>query len=186
MNIIRTAIPDLVIIQPKVFGDARGFFLETFNVQRYRAIPQIQKTFVHPEGFVQDNHSHSAKGVLRGLHFQQQYPQGKLVWVTSGEVYDVAVDIRKHSPTFGRWVGVTLRASEHQQFYVPPGFAHGFCVMSPTADFHYKCTEYYHPEDEGSILWNDAELGINWPTPNPTLSAKDNVAGSLRDYLQQL
>lgn len=166
MKVINTAIPEVLIIEPKVFGDSRGFFLETFQAARY-AEAGI------PGPFVQDNHSRSAKGVLRGLHFQKQYPQGKLVYVTSGTVFDVAVDIRKDSPTFGKWVGITLSADEHQQFYVPPGFAHGFCVLSDSADFHYKCTDYYHPEDEGCIRWNDPNIGIEWPFTEPTLSAKD-------------
>jgi len=156
MKVIKTAIEGVLIIQPKVFGDSRGFFLETSNQARY-AEAGI------PGPFVQDNRSHSAKGVLRGLHFQKQYPQGKLVFVTSGSVFDVAVDIRKDSPTFGQWFGLTLTADEHQQFYVPPGLAHGFCVLSETADFQYKCTEYYHPEDEGSIRWDDPDIGIQWP-----------------------
>lgn len=169
MKVISTAIPEVLIIEPKVFGDSRGFFLETFQAARY-AEAGI------PGPFVQDNHSHSAKGVLRGLHFQKQYPQGKLVYVTSGTIFDVAVDIRKDSPTFGKWVGITLSADKHQQFYVPPGFAHGFCVLSDSADFHYKCTDYYHPEDEGCIRWNDPNIGIEWPLTEPTLSAKDATA----------
>ena len=175
MKVTQTAISGVLIIEPKVFGDARGFFLESFNAQRYKEQAGIQETFV------QDNHSHSAKGVLRGLHFQKTHPQGKLVWVTSGEVFDVAVDIRKDSPTFGKWVGVALTADSHTQFYVPPGLAHGFCVISETADFHYKCTDYYHPEDEGSIVWNDPDIGIEWPIDNPTLSEKDAKAEFLKD-----
>ncbi len=174
MKVIPTAIPEVVLIQPKVFGDERGFFLESYQDQRYAEIGL-------PERFVQDNHSRSAKGVLRGLHFQKQYPQGKLVHVTSGIVFDVAVDLRKDSPTFGKWVGVTLTADSHQQFYVPPGFAHGFCVISETADFHYKCTDYYHPEDEGSLRWDDPDVGITWPITTPTLSAKDAAAPFLKD-----
>lgn len=175
MKVIKTAIEGVLIIQPKVFGDARGFFLENWNQARY-ADAGI------PGTFVQDNRSHSAKGVLRGLHFQKQYPQGKLVFVTSGSVFDVAVDIRKDSPTFGQWVGVTLTAEEHQQFYVPAGLAHGFCVLSETADFHYKCTEYYHPEDEGCIRWDDPDIGIQWPlTEAPSLSPKDAKGSYLKD-----
>jgi dTDP-4-dehydrorhamnose 3,5-epimerase len=173
MNVIPQAIPEVLLIEPRVFGDSRGFFIETFNVERYAKIG-ISHTFV------QDNHSHSAKGVLRGLHFQKQFPQGKLVYVTSGIVFDVAVDIRQESPTFGQWVGVILKAEEHKQFYVPAGFAHGFCVLSDTADFHYKCTDYYHPEDEGSIRWNDPDIAIDWPLKNPTLSAKDANAPFLK------
>jgi len=174
MNVIPQAIPEVLLIEPKVFGDQRGFFLETFNVKRYAEVGIIQP-------FVQDNHSHSAKGVLRGLHFQKQFPQGKLVYVTSGTVFDVAVDIRKDSSTFGQWVGMILIAEEHKQFYVPAGFAHGFCVLSDIADFHYKCTDYYHPEDEGSIRWNDPDIGIQWHITQPTLSAKDANAPFLKD-----
>jgi len=174
MKITTTAIPGVFIITPKVFGDSRGFFLETFQAARY-AEAGISGHFV------QDNHSRSAKGVLRGLHFQRQHPQGKLVYVTVGSVFDVAVDIRKDSPTFGKWVGVTLSANEHQQFYVPPGFAHGFCVLSDTADFHYKCTDYYHPEDEDSLRWDDPDIGIQWPISEPLLSAKDANAPQLKE-----
>jgi dTDP-4-dehydrorhamnose 3,5-epimerase len=176
MKVIPTPLPGVMVIEPKVFGDTRGFFLETFHVERY-AQAGI------PGPFVQDNHSHSTKGVLRGLHFQKQYPQGKLVYVTSGMVFDVAVDIRSDSPTFGKWFGITLTAEQHQQFYLPPGCAHGFCVLSEQADFHYKCTDYYHPEDEGCIRWDDPEINIQWPINNPTLSAKDANAGYLRDLL---
>lgn len=176
MKVISTTLPGVILIEPKVFGDARGFFLETFHAERY-AQAGI------PDPFVQDNHSHSAKGVLRGLHFQKQYPQGKLVYVTSGMVFDVAVDIRPHSPTRGQWFGITLTAEKHQQFYIPPGFAHGFCVLSEQADFHYKCTDYYHPEDEGCIRWNDPEINIQWPINNPILSAKDANAKYLKDLL---
>ncbi len=176
MKVTKTKIAGVLIIEPKVFGDARGFFLETFNAKRYAEAGII-------ESFVQDNHSHSAKGVLRGLHFQKQYPQGKLVKVTQGSVFDVAVDIRQNSPTYGQWVGITLSAEKHTQFYVPPGLAHGFCVISETADFHYKCTEYYHPEDEGSIRWDDPEIGIQWPVTEPVLSDKDSNAMYFKDLL---
>lgn len=176
MKVIPTTLPGVIVIEPKVFGDTRGFFLETFHVERY-AQAGI------PGPFVQDNHSHSAQGVLRGLHFQKQYPQGKLVYVTSGAVFDVAVDIRPTSPTLGKWVGITLTAEQHQQFYIPPGFAHGFCVLSEQADFHYKCTDYYHPEDEGCIRWNDPEINIQWPINNPVLSAKDANAQCLKELL---
>jgi dTDP-4-dehydrorhamnose 3,5-epimerase len=175
MKVIETAIPGVLIIEPKVFGDSRGFFLEIFQATRYAEAGM-------PEPFVQDNHSHSAKGVLRGLHFQKQYPQGKLVYVTQGIVFDVAVDIRKDSPTFGKWVGITLSSEKHQQFYVPPGLAHGFCVVSEQADFHYKCTDYYHPEDEGSIRWDDPDIGIEWPINHPLLSTKDANAPYLKDW----
>lgn len=169
MNIIVTKLDGVKIIEPKVFGDQRGFFFESFQAQRYKenGIGAL---------FVQDNVSRSAYGVLRGLHYQLRYPQGKLVTVTRGEVFDVVVDIRKKSPTFGEWVGVYLNDENHHQLYVPPGFAHGFCVLSEVADFHYKCTEYYHPEDEHGILWNDKALAIDWPQLNviPILSEKDS------------
>jgi dTDP-4-dehydrorhamnose 3,5-epimerase len=174
MKVTTTTIPGVLLITPKVFGDSRGFFLETWNQARY-AEAGI------PGPFVQDNHSHSAKGVLRGLHFQKKFPQGKLVSVTRGTVFDVAVDIRKDSPSFGQWVGVTLSADDHQQFYVPPHLAHGFCVLSETADFHYKCTDYYHPEDEGCIRWDDPDLDIQLPIAKPELSAKDAKASYLKD-----
>jgi dTDP-4-dehydrorhamnose 3,5-epimerase len=166
MQVIPTDLPGVLLIEPTVFGDARGFFLESYHAQRY-AEAGI------PDHFVQDNHSRSQRGVLRGLHYQLTHPQGKLVWVTSGEVFDVAVDIRKGSPTFGRWVGVTLSADNHRQLYIPPGFAHGFCVLSETVDFLYKCTDFYHPEDEGGVLWCDPNIGVNWPVTTPVLSEKD-------------
>lgn len=174
MNVIQTKIPGALIFEPKVFGDERGFFLETFEDRRYREAG-IQ------ESFVQDNHSRSAYGVLRGMHGQKQHAQGKLVRVTSGEVFDVAVDLRKSSPAFGQWVGVKLTASNHTQFYVPPGCLHGFCVLSESADFLYKCTDYYHPEDEVALIWNDPEVGIEWPIENPQLSTKDAQAPLFKD-----
>ena len=168
MNIVPTALPDVLIIEPKVFGDARGFFFESFNARAFR-----QATGVALD-FVQDNHSRSAQGVLRGLHYQLQQAQGKLVRVARGSVYDVAVDVRKSSPTFGRWVGVELSESNQRQLWVPPGFAHGFLVTSASADFLYKTTDYYAPEHERSIAWNDPAIGIEWPlTGEPQLSAKD-------------
>ena len=167
MKVTRLAIPDVVLIEPKVFGDARGFFFECFN----------QKAFNEATGtnhqFVQDNHSRSAKGVLRGLHYQIQQPQGKLVRVVRGAVFDVAVDIRKSSPTFGRWVGAELSEDNQHQLWVPPGFAHGFLVLSDLADFLYKTTDYYAPQYERSILWNDSDLNIDWPIGEPILSNKD-------------
>jgi dTDP-4-dehydrorhamnose 3,5-epimerase len=174
MKVIETKIPGVLIIEPKVFGDSRGFFLESFNAARYAE-------YGIETNFVQDNHSRSSKGVLRGLHFQKQYPQGKLVSVTSGVVFDVAVDIRQDSSTFGQWVGIILSADEHKQFYIPPGLAHGFCVLSETADFQYKCTDYYHPEDEGSIRWNDSDIAIEWNISDPRLSEKDAKAPFLKD-----
>ena len=166
MNVIETPIVDVKLFEPKCFGDARGFFLETFSEQRYRDAGI-------DESFVQDNHSRSSKGVLRGLHYQLNYPQGKLVSVTRGEVLDVAVDIRVGSPTYGQWYGVVLNDENHRQMYVPPGLAHGFVVLSDTVDFVYKCTEYYHPEDEKGLLWNDPTIGIDWQIERPLLSERD-------------
>ncbi|EIF44761.1 dTDP-4-dehydrorhamnose 3,5-epimerase [gamma proteobacterium BDW918] len=179
MNVIQTKLKDCVIIEPKVFGDHRGFFLETFQADRYRDMAGISLPFV------QDNHSRSAKGVLRGLHFQKTKPQGKLVRVVSGEVYDVAVDIRPDSPSFGQWEGVILSEENKRQFWVPPGFAHGFVVLSDTADFEYKCTDYYDPSDEGSLIWNDPAMAITWPLKNPTLSDKDSKAPTFAELFQQ-
>mgnify|MGYP006444534021 CR=1 FL=1 len=175
MNVIDTCIDDVKIIEPKVFGDERGFFLETFQADRYVATAGINHTFV------QDNHSRSARGVLRGLHFQKTRPQGKLVRVVRGEVFDVAVDIRPDSPTFGRWQGVLLNEENKRQFWVPPGLAHGFVVLSDLADFEYKCTDYYDPADEGCLIWNDAEVGIDWPIEEPLLSAKDKAGSSFSE-----
>jgi dTDP-4-dehydrorhamnose 3,5-epimerase len=176
MNVIQTKLKDCVIIEPKVFGDHRGFFLETFQADRYRELAGISLPFV------QDNHSRSAKGVLRGLHFQKTKPQGKLVRVVSGEVYDVAVDIRQDSPSFGQWEGVILSEENKRQFWVPPGFAHGFVVLSDTADFEYKCTDYYDPSDEGCLIWNDPAMAISWPLDNPILSDKDCKAPTFAEW----
>ena len=175
MKISHSKLEGCVIIEPRVFGDERGFFLETFQAVRYEQEAGIDLPFV------QDNHSRSARGVLRGLHFQKTKPQGKLVRVVRGEVYDVAVDIRKGSATFGKWEGVILSEENKKQFWVPPGFAHGFVVLSDTADFEYKCTDYYDPSDEGSILWSDPDLDIPWPIANPVLSTKDESAKRLVD-----
>ena len=176
MKAIPTAIPDVLVLEPKVFGDARGFFLESFNQRAFN-----QATGLEVE-FVQDNHSRSAKGVLRGLHYQLQQPQGKLVRVVRGAVFDVAVDIRESSPHFGHWVGVELNEDNHRQLWIPPGFAHGFLVLSDSADFLYKTTDYYAPEHERAILWNDPSIGIDWPlTTEPLLSTKDKVASLLAD-----
>ncbi|MEM9275207.1 MAG: dTDP-4-dehydrorhamnose 3,5-epimerase [Cyanobacteria bacterium P01_F01_bin.143] len=176
MNIIKTKIPDVVIIEPKVFGDDRGFFMESFNAQKF-----TEATGVATE-FVQDNHSRSGKNVLRGLHYQIQQAQGKLVRVVAGEVLDVAVDIRKSSPTFGQWVSCLLSQENKRQFWVPAGFAHGFVVLSETADFLYKTTDYYAPAYERSILWNDPELNIDWQIlGEPILSAKDKSAPTLKE-----
>lgn len=176
MNVIETALPGVLIIEPKAFGDHRGFFLETFQVERYR-----EAGITLP--FVQDNHSRSQRGVLRGLHFQKTRPQGKLVSVSRGAVYDVAVDIDPASATYGQFVGVELNDDNHRQMWVPPGYAHGFCVLSEVADFQYKCTDFYFPADEGGLLWNDPEVNIPWPVENPQLSAKDRQNPSLRELL---
>lgn len=171
MKVTATAIPDVFIIEPQVFGDARGFFFESFNQAKFEA------AIGRPICFDQDNHSRSAKYVLRGLHYQIQQPQAKLVRVVQGEVFDVAVDIRKSSPTFGQWVGEVLSADNKRQLWVPEGFAHGFVVLSETAEFLYKTTDYYAPQFERSILWNDPAIGIQWPIQcEPTLSAKDQQA----------
>lgn len=174
MDIIQTDIPEVLHIHPKVFGDDRGFFMETYSATRYKEMG-IEHTFV------QDNHSRSAHGVLRGLHYQLKHPQGKLVRVVSGVVFDVAVDIRVGSPTFGKAVWSILSAGMKNQFWVPPGFAHGFCVVSESADFEYKCTDFYHPEDEGAVFWNDPDLNIPWPIDKPLLSGKDSQALCLKD-----
>jgi dTDP-4-dehydrorhamnose 3,5-epimerase len=174
MNVIQTAVQGALILEPKVFGDERGFFLESWN----------RKTFASlglELDFVQDNHSRSQQGVLRGLHYQIKQPQGKLVRVVSGEVFDVAVDLRQSSPTFGRWTAVKLSAENKRMFWVPPGCAHGFLTLSATADFLYKATDYYAPEHERSLLWNDPDLAIDWPlTDAPTLAAKDAAGTPLR------
>ena len=170
MNYIKTAIPEVVLIEPKVFGDDRGFFMETWQERAF----QENVTDV---SFVQDNHSKSSQGILRGLHYQIQNPQGKLVRVTQGSVFDVAVDMRKSSATFGQWVGFELSEENHKMLWVPAGFAHGFYVNSDTAEFVYKCTDYYAPEHERSLLWNDDDIGIEWPLVNgqpPLLSDKDS------------
>ena len=169
MKLIETAISDVKILEPKVFGDERGFFLESWNANTFAALGLDLQ-------FVQDNHSRSRQGILRGLHYQLQNPQGKLVRVTQGAVFDVAVDIRRSSPTFGQWVGVELSANNHRMLWVPAGFAHGFYVLSESADFQYKCTDFYNQAAEKSILWNDSDLNISWPLVNgqaPLLSAKD-------------
>jgi dTDP-4-dehydrorhamnose 3,5-epimerase len=176
MKIIPTAIPDVLILEPKVFGDERGFFYESFNQQQFAA-----HTGLNPQ-FVQDNHSRSARHVLRGLHYQIQQAQGKLVRVTTGAVYDVAVDIRQDSPTFGQWVGVTLSAENKRQLWLPPGMAHGFLVLSEFADFLYKTTDYYAPQYDRCILWNDPDLAIDWPLQGaqPILSHKDQAGCRLK------
>jgi dTDP-4-dehydrorhamnose 3,5-epimerase len=169
MQVVPTAIPEVLIIEPKVFGDARGFFFESYNARAFAQVTGLDLNFV------QDNHSRSARGVLRGLHYQLKQTQGKLVRVVRGSVYDVAVDVRRSSPTFGRWVGVELSESNQRQLWVPAGFAHGFLVTSESADFLYKTTDYYAPEHERCIAWNDPAIGIAWPLEGgaPALSAKD-------------
>lgn len=178
MNVIQTELPGVLIIEPKVFGDHRGFFLETFQVERYRDIGITLP-------FLQDNHSRSPRGVLRGLHFQRTRPQGKLVSVSRGAVYDVAVDINPASSTCGRYVGVELSEENHRQLWIPPGYAHGFCVISDLADFCYKCTDLYIPQDEGGLIWNDLDINIPWPIENPLLSEKDQKNISLRKLLDE-
>ncbi|MBK5074417.1 dTDP-4-dehydrorhamnose 3,5-epimerase [Budviciaceae bacterium CWB-B4] len=175
MKVKNTKITGVKIIQPKVFGDNRGFFLETYEKYRYQEILDINLDFV------QDNYSRSQKGVLRGLHFQRINPQGKLVRVVRGEVFDVAVDIRPESPTFGQWEGVILSEDNKTQFWIPPGLAHGFVVLSDIADFEYKCTDYYNPASEGCLIWNDPDIGIEWPIDNPLLSDKDKLGKTFKD-----
>ena len=175
-TVIQTAIPDVLILEPKVFGDSRGFFFESFNAKDFANVTGLNVSFV------QDNHSRSSKGVLRGLHYQVQQTQGKLVHVTQGAVFDVAVDIRKSSPTFGKWLGCELSDSNHRQLWIPPGFAHGFIVLSESADFFYKTTDYYAPAHERCIAWNDSSIGINWPEGiTPLLSTKDQQGLALAE-----
>jgi dTDP-4-dehydrorhamnose 3,5-epimerase len=168
MNVVPTALPGVVIVEPRVFEDRRGFFFESYHAERY-------KTLGLPERFVQDNHSLSVPGTVRGLHYQLRQPQGKLIRVISGSVFDVAVDIRRGSPSFGRWVGVELSAANKRQLYVPPGFAHGFCVPQEESELEYKCTDYYAPEDERGVAWNDPTIGIAWPVTSVLLSDKDKA-----------
>lgn len=168
IRIRKSELPGVLIVEPRVFADHRGFFLETFHRRKY-AEAGLDVTFV------QDNHSRSSRNTLRGLHYQAKHPQGKLVWAATGEIYDVAVDIRRNSGTFGKWIGMNLSDTNHLQLYIPPGFAHGFCVLSDTADVIYKCTELYDPEDDFGIAWNDPEIAIRWPVSEPILSPKDNA-----------
>ncbi len=178
MKVVETILPGVLIIEPKVFGDQRGFFKETFSAERYREMAGIELPFV------QDNHSRSRKGVLRGLHFQKSRPQGKLVGVTSGAVFDVAVDVDPDSATFGRYVGVELTEINHRQLWIPPGYAHGFCVISDVVDFTYKCTDYYNPKDEGGLAWNCPEVAIQWPLADPHLSEKDQHYPTLSELIK--
>ncbi|CAN5703722.1 dTDP-4-dehydrorhamnose 3,5-epimerase [soil metagenome] len=176
MNVIKTSLPEVIIMEPRVFGDERGFFYESFNAKNFAGLTGLEVQFV------QDNHSKSAKNVLRGLHYQILQSQGKLVRVTSGEVFDVAVDLRKSSPRFGQWTGATLSADNHRQIWIPPGFAHGFVVISDEAEFLYKTTDYWAPEHERCLQWNDPAIGIDWPmTELPVMSAKDQQGKSLAD-----
>jgi len=175
MNITKTKLPGVLILEPKVFPDDRGYFLETWNSTRYEQAGI-------PGPFVQDNISFSKKGILRGLHFQYPQSQGKLIQVLSGEVMDIVVDIRVGSSTFGQWIGEALSESNHKQIYVPPGFAHGYCVTSETALFSYKCTDFYNPATEHGIIWNDPDIGIEWPIEHPALSPKDKAYPRLKDF----
>jgi dTDP-4-dehydrorhamnose 3,5-epimerase len=179
VKFIPTELPGVILIEPEVFRDGRGLFLETYQQQKFQAAGI-------DVAFVQDNHSRSVRGALRGLHLQRQCPQGKLVRVTEGEIYDVAVDIRRGSPSFKQWVGVTLSAENFLQLYVPPGFAHGFCVTSEIAEVQYKCSEFYAPDDEMTLAWNDPELGIAWPVADPLLSARDRAGRTISDTLELL
>ena len=179
MNTIETILPGVLIIEPKVFGDSRGFFFESYQQQRYRDVGITLD-------FVQDNHSRSARGVLRGLHFQIKKPQGKLVRASRGEVLDVVADVNPKSATFGKHVAVVLSEDNHRQLWVPPGYAHGFVTLSETADFQYKCTDYYDPSDEGGIIWNDPTLNIDWRAATPSLSAKDQLLPTLAAHADSL
>jgi dTDP-4-dehydrorhamnose 3,5-epimerase len=174
VTIEQTGLPGVFVVHPEVHADQRGYFLETYNEKKYS---DAGLNVV----FVQDNHSHSVRNVLRGLHYQLSHPQGKLIYVGVGEIFDVAVDIRTGSPTYGKWTGVTLNSTNRWQFYVPPGFAHGFCVLSECADVFYKCTELYRAEDDFGILWNDPQLAIDWPINSPLLSAKDASLRTMRN-----
>ena len=178
MKVFETKLPGVLIIEPKVFGDTRGFFKETYQAQRFRDAGIKYD-------FVQDNHSRSQKGVLRGLHFQITKPQGKLVSCSQGAVFDVAVDVDPLSATFGQYVGIELNEDNHRQFWVPPGYAHGFCVLTDTADFQYKCTDYYDPSDEGGLIWNDLDVAIEWPIDQPLLSEKDAKLPTLKELANQ-
>ncbi len=179
MKFTPTEIPDVILVECQVFRDERGSFQETYHAPKYRAGGI-------PEPFVQDNHSYSVHGTLRGLHAQLDHPQGKLVRAVLGEIYDVAADVRPGSPTFGRWVGYTLSSDNARQLYVPPGFVHGFCVLSESAHVQYKCTEVYHPRDEISVAWNDPDLAVAWPIAQPLQNAKDSAAPRLAEILQKL
>jgi dTDP-4-dehydrorhamnose 3,5-epimerase len=179
LKVTSTELPGVLLIEPTVHGDERGFFVETFQAERYHATAGIELAFI------QDNHSRSRRGVLRGLHLQKARPQGKLVRVPRGEVFDVAADIDPKSPTFGRWVGAILSDSNQHQLWVPPGYAHGYVVLSEIADFEYKCTDYYDPQSEAGVVWNDPQLAIDWPITEPTLSAKDRTLPTLAELTRR-
>ncbi len=179
MKVTKTNLDGCIVIEPDVYGDERGYFFESFHEEKYREIG-IKETFV------QDNFSRSSKGILRGLHSQLNKPQGKLVYVTKGEVFDVAVDLRETSPTFGKHFSIVLSDENHKQLYIPPGFAHGFLTLSQVVHFGYKCTDFYDPEDELGILWSDTDLDIDWPTDDPKLSKKDKEQPSFKEYLNIL
>ena len=179
LKVTQTNLPGVIVIEPKVFGDERGFLLESYQQEKYREAGLA-------DSFVQDNHSRSCRGVLRGLHYQLNNPQGKLIYVVRGEIFDVAVDIRRGSESFGRWFGAVLSEENHRQMYMPAGFAHGFCVLSEIADVTYKCTGFYTPGDDYEILWSDAEIGIDWPIDEPILSAKDSQAPRLSEAGENL
>jgi dTDP-4-dehydrorhamnose 3,5-epimerase len=179
MKVISTAIPEVIVFEPQVFTDSRGYFLETYQERKYREAGV-------PKAFVQDNQSSSIAKVLRGLHFQLKHPQGKLVRVTKGAVFDVAIDLRRTSPTFGQWHGEVLSADNRRQMYIPENFAHGFCVLSDSAEFLYKCTDYYHPGDEVGLIWNDVEIGVRWPIEDPVLSEKDAKLPTLASVMDVL
>jgi dTDP-4-dehydrorhamnose 3,5-epimerase len=179
MRFVPTELSGVLVIEPDVYRDERGFFLETYHAQKYAAAGI-------PATFVQDNHSGSARNTVRGLHAQRRRPQGKLIRVLQGEIFDVTVDIRRGSPTFGRWLGVELSAQNFRQCYIPPGFAHAFCVLSDWAEFEYKCTDFYDPSDEIQLLWNDPDIGIRWPVRDPLLSDKDRTARPLAEIMDEL
>ena len=179
IKFIRTRVPDVILVEPPVFKDARGFFLETYHAKKYAKGGIAEK-------FVQCNRSHSVKGILRGLHFQLAHPQGKLVSVIEGEIFDVAVDVRKGSPSFKQWVGLTLSGDNFKQLYLPPGFAHGFCTLSESVQFQYQCTDFYNPTDEMGIRWNDPDLNIQWPLTEPTISDKDGALPFIKEIINKL
>ena len=178
LKVEKTSLPWVVVLTPNVISDGRGFFMETYNQVKFAELGL-------PEEFTQDNHSRSSKGVVRGLHYQYPQWQGKLIRVIAGEIFDVAVDIRRDSPHYGQWTGVSLSSENYKQLYVPPGYAHGFCVTSETADVVYKCTAVYKPEDDAGIRWNDAEIGVQWPAENPSVSEKDQKAPLLKEVIIQ-